>query len=102
MQGQKAAVDFTARAVNGHFRAVERTQDVETLNADNSGNAKLAGGNGRVARVTAHVGHDGRGYAHARHHVRVCAFGGKHIALGDLVQFKGGAQKAHRALPSTA
>ena len=102
VQGQKAAIYLAACTVNGHFRAVEGTQHVKTLNTDNRSNTKLARGNGRVAGVAAHIGHDGRGHAHTRNHVRVGAFGCKHVALGDLVQLKGRTQKAHRALASAA
>ena len=55
-----------------------------------------------MAGVAAGVGQDGRGHAHARHHVRVGAFGGEHVALLDLVEFERRAQEAHHALSRPA
>lgn len=102
MQGQQAAVDPPSRTVHGHFRAVQGAQHVHPLNADDRRYAQFARRDGGMAGVAAHVRHDGGGHAHTRHHVRICAFSGQHVALGNLIQLKGGAQKTHRALTRPA
>ena len=59
MQGQQPAKDPAARAVHGHFYPVQSAQHIQALDADDGGDAQLTRGNGRVAGVAAHVGHDG-------------------------------------------
>ena len=90
VQRQQSAVDATLGAVHGHFLAIQGAQRLQALNADDGRNAQFTRGNGRVAGVAAHIGHDGGRHAHAGHHVRIGAFGGQNIALGHFVQLQGG------------
>ena len=99
---EHAPVDPTPRAVHRDLAAVQGAQGLHPLDADDRRDAQFAGGDGRVARVAAHVGQNGRGDAHARNHVRVGAVGGQDVALVDLVQLQGRTQEAHRALPRAA
>ena len=102
VQGQKAPVDAAAGAVDSHFHTVQGTDGVNALNADDSRDAQFAGGDGCVGGVAAHIGHDGRGNAHAWHHIGVRALCCQNVALVDLVKLKGGTQEADSAMACAA
>ena len=98
MEREQAAVHASAGAVDGDVQTVQSLKGGGVLDADDGGDAELAGGDGRVAGVAAHVGENGGGHAHAGNHVRVGAFGGEDFALAHAVQFQRGTEEADLAL----
>ncbi len=101
-QGQQTAVDAAPRPVDRHVLAVEGAQGFGALDADDGRNAEFPRRDGGVAGIAAGIGENGRGDAHAGHHVRIGAFGGQDVALLNLVEFESGAQEPDHALPGAS